>query len=97
MKIMTEETLFHRSDWGAVKGNAFQHAADVCEHTQRKKTCTRPELVWSLFLGWNRFLPGTQNPTRQGSAVAERQHKVVVTEAWRKGKGEERKADCGRP
>ena len=54
-----------------------------------KNTCTRPELVWSLFLGWKRFLPGTQNPARKDGAVAERRHKVVVTEARRKGKGAE--------
>lgn len=78
--------------WGAVKGNRFQRAADMCEHTQMKNTCTRPELVWSLFLGWKRFLPGIQNPTRNDGAVADRRHKVVVTEARRKGKERERKA-----
>lgn len=45
------------------------------------------------------FVPGLehvsdreQNPVRKGSAVAERHHKAAVTGAWRKGKGEERKA-----
>lgn len=35
-----------------------------------RNTCTRPELIWSLFLGWNRFLPGTvkANEERQCSS-----------------------------
>lgn len=51
---------------------------------EMKNTYTCPELVWSLFLGWNRSLPGTLKSTRKDGAVAERRHKVVVTEArWR--------------
>lgn len=42
-----------------MKGNIFQHADVLCEHTEMKNPCTSPELVWSLFLGWKRFLPGT--------------------------------------
>lgn len=84
------------ADWGAVKGNIFRHAADTCEHTQMKNTCTLTELVWSLFLVWKRFLPGIQNPRRKSGAVAERRHKVVVTEARRKGKERARKACVGK-
>lgn len=47
------------AEGGEVEGNIFQHSADLCEHTEMKNTCTCPELFWSLFLGWNRFLPGT--------------------------------------
>lgn len=42
---------------------------------------------WSGLCSWAGTDPGTQNPTRKAGAVAERRHKVVVTEAGRKGKG----------